>query len=173
MNLRCHVLLIPQKWDGVPPEKIGTSVKPDDTIHPCQESMKRFMTHIMKLSGESRVSFPSKYKWIERAEKADWLRVFLMSGIRARASVPACKPELQGLHFPFVQKEGPPGRLYLLAHKSVRRGEVALKAVSNHTPKMESDSSFHVTKVGDILEIISSKFFSVPVSVSLCPLNLF
>lgn len=83
----------------VTPQKHGTQnlVQMTRRMLPCmyQGSMKRFMTHIIRLSGESRAASQAGLKCLERVRKGHWLgfycgyRVGLEWGFlgRARACV--------------------------------------------------------------------------------------
>lgn len=44
--------------------------------HMHQEGMKRFMTHIMRLSTERRAASQEGLEWFERAAKGHWLGVY-------------------------------------------------------------------------------------------------
>lgn len=108
------------------------------TPHTHQEDMKRFIIHIMRLSGESRVGFPS-WSENERKGKATTLGFLWWLGGMARVRVLAC-----GLNFPLAPKEGALDFLISLPRCGQKGKEVEVKLKScqqSNIKKMESDSS--------------------------------
>lgn len=65
----------PQKQNGPPtPNFVHMSRLMMPHMH--QEGMKRFMTHIMRLSGESRASSQDGLEWFESAVRGRWLGIY-------------------------------------------------------------------------------------------------
>lgn len=114
----------------------GSDVKTDDAVYALR-GIKSFISHVLKLWGESKVDTQC---WLKMA------CVFLSLGGGSRVSVPICKPGFSGSKFLQVQKEWLLGLSYSNGRQEGKREGWGLKAVLSQTLKMQSDSWLHGQK---------------------------
>lgn len=77
--------------------------------HTCQKGIKRFITHIMRFSGESRAGSWEGLKMSERTEKGAWLGVLWWLESGARVRIPLNGAVFAWFDLPTSAKEGTSG----------------------------------------------------------------